>query len=192
MRLGRVFIVVLTLLAGGMAQADDLIEPRLALPLFLKIITYDENFEPSEVDAVAIHLLYDKSNGSSYEMMIKTKEFFLANAGLTVKKVPVKFHAVEFSQSDSVWITIDEDDYNMMIVAGIDDDAIGRIMAEIKGKNIRSFSFDPALISAGVAVGIKMRKAKKAIFVNLSAARDEGSKFSAHLLKMCQIYEEAR
>lgn len=192
MRLGRVFIVVLTLFAGGMAQADDLIEPRLALPLFLKIITYDENFEPPEVDAVAIHLLYDKSNGSSYEMMIKTKEFFLDNAGLTVKKVPVKFHAVEFCQSDSAWIDIDEDDYNMMIVAGIDDDAIGRIMAEIKGKNIRSFSFDPALISAGVAVGIKMRKAKKAIFVNLSAARDEGSKFSAHLLKMCQIYEEAR
>lgn len=192
MKFGKIYIVVLTLLVGGLVQAEHSLEPRLALPLFLKIITYDENFEPSKTGVVKIHLLYNKSDGSSYEMMIKTKEFFKKNKGLTVDKVPIELHAIDYKQSDSFWIDIEEDNYNVVIVAGISDKAVRQLTSEIMRKNIRTFSYDPDLIPEGIAVGIKMKQEKPAIFVNLNVSRAEGSRFSAHLLKMCQIYDEAR
>ncbi|MEE9441760.1 MAG: YfiR/HmsC family protein [candidate division Zixibacteria bacterium] len=167
-------------------------DPKLSLPLFLKIITCDFNFNSDKFENVHIRILYDKGNADAYEEYQIACDFMSRNSDLKIEGLDIIFEGVNFFSPDSILNGYDSQNYNVLIIAGNNENGLEELLDKLSESNIRTFSFNPELISNGIAVSVKAQEKKNSIIVNLDAAQSEGSKFGAHLLKMCSIYEGAR
>jgi hypothetical protein len=167
------------------------VQPSLGIQLFLKIITYDENFHEN-YKGVRAYIIYSKAETDSYKQYVAVRDFFKKNSNLNVSGTAVELIPVEFKQVDSMMSNLNSEYYNVMIITDLDKDKAELIVDRKIEKDIRSFSFDPEFVSLGVAVSVKPESKKNSIFINLEAALIEGSQYGAHLLRMCEIYEGAR
>jgi len=181
-------LLVTAVVAWG---GDVVVDPGLSIPLFLKIITYDENFDAKTIETVRIYTVYDQKTARSYEQLTKTEEFFKKNQDLTVEGVRVQLYSLTLDRIDSILENTSKAEYRMLIVTEIGREK-ARILAEkTKAVDVRSFALDPSYIPLGLAVTVRTGRTSNAILVNLEASRQEGSRFGAHLLKMCEIYAGA-
>lgn len=180
-------LLILLLAVGAMGRQDDTIDPNLGIPLFLKIVTYDENFDPDAFEAVNVFIVYDRSRVHSYEQYRLAEAFFQKNPDLMINGVAVRWEAVTYDQITSTLNSMDDSQYHMLVVTDIGEERIAPLSKETKVHQVRSFALDPNYVAVGMSVGIKVRKKGQLIVVNLESSRQEGSKFSAHLLKLCEI-----
>lgn len=180
-------LLILLIAVGAMGKRDAAIDPNLGIPLFLKIVTYDENFDPNKFEAVNIFIVYDRGRVHSYEQYRKTVKFFEDNSGLTVNGIAVRYHAVTYDEIASTLEATDDSQYHIVVVTDIGDDRIAPLSRKTQAHHVRSFALDPAYVPFGLSVGVKVQKKGQLIVVNLESSRQEGSKFSAHLLKLCEI-----
>jgi hypothetical protein len=187
---------VLTYLATAMAlwhspgwAGEKIVDPDLAIPVYLKIITYDNSFDAKKLKTIQVFLLYDQSNAKSYSQMLDVDEYFRTNRDLQVSGVDVEFHPLQYDKLDSACRKVLPTDYAILIVSDFDGEKIKRAIPRARDCGLRTFTLDPDLVALGFAVSVKPDKKKNAIVINLEQARREGSQFGAHLLKMCEIYE---
>ncbi len=175
--------------ASYVRATDSGIKVSAAIPLFLKIITYDANFKPDSIESIRIHVVYDPSLPESMKQMQQSRDYFKGNSGLKVSGLEVEYHLIKTSQIDNTFESQDTKCYDLLIVTHIGDDGIGRLVKKVRGKGIHTFAFDPEHVPFGLTVGIRDHQTKNPILVNLDQAKAENSQFTAHLLKMCEIYE---
>lgn len=180
-------LLMLLLAVGVIGKRDATIDPNLGIPLFLKIVTYDENFDSEAFEAVNICIVYDRGRVHSYEQYQKAEEFFDENPGLKVDGIVVQHQAVTYDEIASTLEAMHDSQYHLLVVTDIGDERITSLSRKTQAHHVRSFSLDPAYVSSGLSVGIKVKKKGQLIVVNLNSSRLEGSKFSAHLLKLCEI-----
>ena len=171
---------------------DKPVDPALGIPLFLKIISYDEVLNPKNTDIINVHLVYNRSNAASYEQLLKSEEYFDKNREIHVNEIEVKFIPVNFTFMDSMFAEWDDSVYNVVIFTALERAQIKSVIDKKNSYNFHSFSFDPEHLQLGVAVGVDPTKKSRVITINLGESQREGSRFSAHLLKLCEIYNEAK
>lgn len=180
-------LLILLLAVGVIGKHDATIDPNLGIPLFLKIITYDENFDPKAFEAVNICIVYDRGRVHSYEQYRQAEAFFKENSGLKVNGIAVRHFAVTYDEIASTLEAMDSLQYHLLLVTDIGDDRIAPLSKKTQANHVRSFSLDPAYVPSGLSVSVKVKKKGQLIVVNLESSRLEGSNFSAHLLKLCEI-----
>ncbi len=166
------------------------VAPELGVPLFLKILSYDQSYKFDDNKTVDLYLSYDKAEPTSYEQFRATQAYFQKNPDVTVFGARVRFLPVCYDSTELVLRQINQEHYNIMILTSMEDDKIRQYLKDEQGRGIRTYTFDPDLISLGVAVGIQTVKGKTAIVVNLAKAEDEGTHFGAQFLRICEVIEE--
>ena len=188
MRLG-VFILVFSLIGWTAAAGDPAaIAPDKGITLFLKIVTYDNSYEFDASKVVTLYLPYERSNPVSYEQFRQARDFLENATTLRVAGARIQFRPFEMDSLEAVMKTVVNTDYNMMIVTSLDEPKVKNILRLTKGIGVHSFALDPGLVPFGVAVSIRPDQKNKSILVDLVKAREEGSRFGANLLRMCEVY----
>ncbi len=187
----RVTCGILATLAvlGTVVAGDRMIHPEQAIPLFLKIITYDDGFRPDSLKGISVCLVYEESKADSYEQYEQSVAFFDKHPELKINGLPVKFRGVPYAQFDSLMVTRQKGQYLVLIITNLDDAKVRTIGQKTGYGGVHSFTFNPDHIPLGTAVGVEPADKKTAIVVNLPKSKTEGSRFNAHLLQMCKIYD---
>jgi len=171
------------------ARAGDRpIEPGKAIPQFLKIITYDEHFNQKNIEEIVIMAIYNASRPKSYEQYLETEKYFGKNKGIAVKGVKIRFKPIMYVQADSALKSVSGSNYNMILVTDIGEDNISELARKTRASKVRSFSLCPEYVLLGLSISVDPARKSKAILLNLESSKQEGSKFGAHLLKICEIY----
>ena len=166
------------------------VETKLAIPLFLKIVSYDERFvAQKKLDTLRMYFLYDFADAKSYQQYQDAKEYFSTVGELTVSGVPVKLLGIQRPDADSIIILAPDSLYSIVVCAAGQGPKFQEMSSKLRLKNCHSFALDCGDLAAGVAVSVEAKKHKTAIVVNLRSARAEGSRFSARLLSMCTIVD---
>lgn len=185
-----ILMIFVMLQSGGMVSAGHgLVDPAQGIPLFLKIITYDDNFNSDSIGIVDIYFVYDEKQVESYLQLSLAEEYFRSNSGLKVAEIKVSFQPVAVGKLNSYLNKLSDTAYSVLIVTELEENQLNLIKEKTAGLKIRSFSFNPEHVKLGYSVSIRLRDKKIKIVVNLDAAHEEGSEFGAHLLKMCDIYK---
>lgn len=86
--------------------------------------------------------------------------------------------------------SISKSDYNIMIRTSLGSHQIRGILDRRGDLGVCTFAFDPDQVVQGMAGSARPKERKNTVLVNLAKAQYEGSRFGAHLLKKCKIYEE--
>lgn len=175
---------------SALADGDMSVEPTQGIPLFLKIITYDNSYEFGETKTVNVCLPYVRRNAASYEQYRACSRFFEKNKDTRVSGARVNFIPFQLSEIESMKSKIQSSDYNIMIFTDLNDEQVHSLLQERDELSLKTFTFNPRQLSLGVGISVRSRQKKTTIVVNLAATQVEGSRYGAHLLKMCEIYEE--
>lgn len=183
-------LCLLFLFSGVVAGEDIDISPSKGIPLFLKIITYDENFNSANFELIKIFVLYDRRIGESYEQYLEVRQYFKDNPGVNVDGVPIKLQEVQVNSINDIASQISKSDYNLLVVTELKEDKVLSVAEFARSNGLHSYSLKASFVPLGIAIGIIAGKNSSSIQVNVQSSRLEGSKYSARLLKMCNIYEE--
>ncbi|MFH1893496.1 MAG: hypothetical protein ABIK83_12545 [Candidatus Zixiibacteriota bacterium] len=182
------FLGILLITGAAPAFGDNgTVDPGLEIQLFLKVITYDQNFLPESLGAVRLYIVYDRSVPESYEQLLRVDNFLRESPGMSVSGVAVKHESLPIKQFNSAVSRMSSREYNILLVTAVDRREIESLALEAQAAGMRSFSILPEYVNLGLAVGVRVGKKRNSIIVNLESSRREGSNFSAHLLKMCEV-----
>lgn len=189
-KLINISLIFVFLHGGSVLTADHkLVDPAKGIPLFLKIIAYDNNFNADAIESINIYFVYDKELINSYQQLTLAKEYFRSNKKIKVADIDVVFKPVPYGKLNSSMNNLSDSSYNILIVTELEENQLNLIKKKSADSNIRSFSFNPEHVELGYSVSIKLRDKKTKIVINLGSSKREGSEFSAHLLKICDIYK---
>ena len=186
---GAVLTLAVCLVLPMRAPAAD-VEPKLAIPLFLKIITYDESFSAQKPrDTLRMYFLYDFADSKSYQQFQEAQEYVQKAGMLMVSGVPVKLIGLQKPGADSALELVPDGAYAIVICGAGRGSDFKELAPQLRAKSVRSFAMDREDLASGVAVSVGVKDQKTGIVVSLRAAKAEGSRFSSRLLSMCTIVD---
>lgn len=186
----RVLIPLLALLfvlprparAQGMA-----VEAGLQVPILMKVLAYDRQFDTKAGAALTIGIIYAPSDGASSKATGQISDTLFGFAGKTVRKVPIKYFQVEYTGVGELETFVKAKGINAFYLAPGLDKALPAILKLAQARGITTLTGVPDYVKRGVAVGVGMGSDKPQILINLASARSEGSDFDANLLRIATV-----
>jgi hypothetical protein len=181
-------LCALLVVAPSPALAEKMALPAdKQVPLLLKILTYDRQFEQKAGSEVVIGIVYSAADPDSAPAMESLSSTLNGFAGKTVKKLPIKYWQIPYSTPDRLEAIVKEKGINVLYVCPGNDRNLAAIVKLAQGGRITTLTGIPDYVKKGVAVGVGERSGKPQIFINLDASKAEGSDFDASLLRIAEV-----
>jgi hypothetical protein len=157
------------------------------IPLLLKVLTYDRNFEQKAGAELAIGIVHDPSDRDSAKATEEVGSILYKFAGKTVKKLPMKYFTIEFTGPADLERFVKEKRISVLYITPGSAKALAAVLKVSEDLKLTTLTGVPDYVRRGVAVGIGVVQDKPQILINLAAARAEGSDFDASLLRLAQV-----
>jgi YfiR/HmsC-like len=190
-RCGRGFLaaVLASLLSTSAAGTEPMpFPPDVQITLLLKILTYDRSFSVKAKSGVMIGVVFVASDAESVKAkddIIKTLQLV---ADRTIKNVPIKAVALEYTNPKSLAETVRTQGINVFYIAPGNANTLNELLRMSHTKGITTATGVPEYVQRGVAIGIgKKADQKPDILINLPSSRQEGSEFDASLLRIATV-----
>lgn len=169
--------------AQGMAQPID-----VQVPIILKVLTYDRQFEARTGDAVTIGIIHDPTDPISARAMSDLSETLYAARDKTVRRLPIRYFQIDITGTPDLAGFSEERKISVYyLTPGLTSDTIARVLEVSREHGITSITGVPEFVDAGVSVGIGERRGRPQILINLPASRAEGCEFDASLLRIATV-----
>jgi len=157
------------------------------IPLLLKVLTYDRNFEQKAGRELALGIVHDPSDRDSAKATAEVGSTLYKFAGKTVKKLPLKYFTIEFTGPADLERFVKEKHISVLYIAPGSAKALAAVLKVSEDLKLTTLTGVPDYVRRGVAVGIGVVQDKPQILINLAAARAEGSDFDASLLRIATV-----
>ena len=188
---GRGFLaaVLASLLSTSAAGTEPMpFPPDVQITLLLKILTYDRSFSVKAKSGVMIGVVFVASDAESVKAkddIIKTLQLV---ADRTIKNVPIKAVALEYTNPKSLAETVRTQGINVFYIAPGNANTLNELLRMSHTRGITTATGVPEYVQRGVAIGIgKKADQKPDILINLPSSRQEGSEFDASLLRIATV-----
>lgn len=168
--------------AQGMA-----VEAGLQVPILMKVLAYDRQFDAKAGAGLTIGILYAPSDSASSKATGQISDTLYGFAGKTVRKVPIKYFQVEYTNAADLEAFVKAKGINAFYVAPGLDKALAAILKLAQARGITTLTGVPEYVKRGVSVGVGMGADKPQILINLASAKSEGSEFDANLLRIATV-----
>lgn len=188
MRVAGAALCGLLVLLPSPARAEKMaLTADKQVPLLLKILTYDRQFEAKAGSEVVIGIVYAAADPDSAPAMEALSATLSGFAGKTVKKLPIKYWQIPYSTPDRLEAIVKEKGINVIYVCPGNDKNLPAIIKLAKGGRITTLTGIPEYVKKGLSVGVGERSGKPQIYINLDASKAEGSDFDASLLRIAEV-----
>lgn len=182
-------VVALALLLARPLAAQGMAQPAaVQVPIILKVLTYDRQFEARTGDVVAIGIIHDPTDAVSARAMSDISETLYAARDKTVKRLPIRYFQIDITgTADLVGFSEERSISVYYLTPGLSSDTIAEVLEVSRSLGITSITGVPEFVEAGVSVGIGERRGRPQILINLPASRSEGCEFDASLLRIATV-----
>lgn len=170
--------------AGAQGMA---VEAGLQIPILMKVLAYDRQFDVRAAGTLTIGILYAPSDSASSKATGQISDTLYGFAGKTVRKVPIKYFQVEYTSAAELEAFVKAKGINAFYVAPGLDKALPAILKLAQARGITTLTGVPDYVKRGVSVGVGMGADKPQIIINLASAKSEGSEFDANLLRIATV-----
>jgi hypothetical protein len=172
------------------AKEEMPVPPRIQIPILLKVLTYDRNFEKKVGDTLVIGILYDSQDEDSKKIKEKVSDVLDSLSGKTVKDVPFTYVDLDYSSKNSLKNSIESKKVDVLYIAPAGIGYLKSIVQISQKYKILTITGAPDYVKKGISVGIGLKEKKPEIWINLSSAKAEGSDLPANLLRLCKVIRE--
>ncbi|HSB61983.1 MAG TPA: YfiR family protein [Vicinamibacteria bacterium] len=157
------------------------------VPLLLKVLTYDRNFEAKAGEELAIGIVHDpgdRESAAATEQMVANLVRF---ADKTVKKLPLRYYTIEYTGAADLQSFVKAKRISLLYVAPGSSRNLSPILQVAQSLRVTTATGVPDYVRKGVAVGVGLAQDRPQILINLASSRAEGSDFDASLLRIASI-----
>ena len=181
-------LVVVALVLATSARAESMAVPaQMQVPILMKVLAYDRQFDTKAGTALTIGIIYTASDPSSAKATDQISDTLYGFAGKTVRKVPVKYFQIEYTNVADLEAFVKAKGVNVFYLAPGNDKALPAILKLSQARGITTLTGVPDYVKRGVSVGVGLSQDKPQILINLTSARSEGSEFDANLLRIAIV-----
>ena len=172
------------------AGAEDMALPGAdQVPLLLKILTRDRNFEKKAGAELAIGIVYDPSDRDSAKATtdLGTALFQIQDQGKTVKQLKIKYYTIEYTNAAELERFVKQKGISVLYIAPGNARNLANIVQLSQELHLTTTTGVPDYVRRGASVGLAVSQDKPQILINLQSTRAEGSDFDASLLRLATI-----
>ena len=174
--------------AGPSALADTMpVPPELQVPLILKILTYDRNFDSRAQAEVRVGIVFVAADPSSLKAKNEVADVFQRFSAKTVRSLAIKYNVIEFMSDSQVADAARSNEINVFYVAPGNSRNLETLRRISQSRRIVTTTGVPPYVEQGIAVGIGVEQDKPHILINLPSSKAEGSEFDASLLRIAKV-----
>lgn len=160
------------------------------IPLLLKVLTYDRHFESKAGRDLVIGVVYVAGEPESVQAAEAVAQTLYKFAGKTVKKLPIKYHMVEYTSSSDLEKAIKAKGINLFYIAPGNAKNLADLIRISQANSVTTATGVPDYVKKGVSVGIGVRQDRPQILINLPSSKSEGSEFDASLLQIATVVQK--
>jgi hypothetical protein len=174
------------LLGGTVASASE-VDVKAAMPVLLKVLTYDVNFDSRGVGDFVILVAGDADKADRRKALMKELE---AVVGVKMKTRPVKFVSTDLKDEAALQADIDRTRASAVLAApGTSPAGVKTISEVCQDNQIYALALEVGMVEQALPVGVTMNGAKPQIVINEKAARGVGARFETSVLKLARVIQ---
>jgi hypothetical protein len=187
-RAGSLLLGALLSVFSCAAGAEQMpLQAEAQIPLLLKVLTYDRNFEKKAGKELALGVVHDPTDRDSAKATDEVGSTLYKYSGKTVKKLPMKYYTIEFTGAADLERFVKEKGISALYLTPGSAKALPVVLKVSEDLDLITLTGIPEYVRRGVAVGIGVAQDKPEILINLAAARAQGSDFDASLLRLATV-----
>lgn len=175
------------LLAGTLRAEPMALGAETQIPLLLKVLTYDRNFEKKAGKELAIGIVHDPGDRDSAKATDEVGTTLFKFTSRTVKGLPMKYYTIEFTGVADLERFVKEKKISVLYIAPGNVKGLAALLKVSEDLRLTTLTGVPDYVRRGVAVGIGLNQDKPQILINLASARAQGCDFDASLLRIATV-----
>jgi hypothetical protein len=176
---------------GGPAAGSSGIDPTKALPILLRVLTYDRNFKSRGNGEFVVLVPAEAGKESARdEVLIAAKTMNLD----TIHNRPLKFVGMDLKEASALDDLVQKTRAQAIIaVAGLSPASVKAISDVAQTNQIYSLAMDPKFAESSLALGVAAKEdGNFQPVINLSAAKAVGAVFENSVLKLAKLVQEPK
>lgn len=186
-RLHRGALLALLALGWVPAAAQEPGEVKAAVPVLLKVLTYDVNFDARGVGEFVVLVAAEPGQAAQRDALVATlRSVEVAK----VKARPVKYVGVEFKDEASLQAEIDRTRASALLpTPGMSDKSLNHLWEVTQDNQLYAVALTSAMVEKALPVGVVMTNGKPQIIINVKAAKSVGANFELSVLKLARVIQ---
>jgi len=162
----------------------------IQVPLLLKILTFDRNFDQRVGSVLRIGVVYVDDVPASRQAKDDISTVLDGFADKTIKTLPISFVLLRYSTEQSFEDAAKTHGVNVIYVTPGSAKFLAGLLRVSRKHRMTTVTGVPEYVKAGVTVGLSLKRDNKTeILINLNSARLEGVAFDANLLRLSTILQ---
>lgn len=179
-------MALLAAVAATAATANDS-DPRTSVPLLLKIMGYDLNFEAKVSRECVILVASEPDQAAARGKLLEAlKEL----SKPVVKNRPVRFLAAEFRDEGTLDNEIQKANAKaILVVPGVSAAGVKAVSEVSQDNQIYTLALDPGMVQGALAIGVESAGGRAQIVINDKASKALGIRFEPSVLKLAKVIQ---
>ena len=159
------------------------------VPLLLKILTYDRNFEKKAGAELAIGIVYDPADRDSAKATsdLGSTLHQIQDRGQTVKQLKIQYYTIEYTNAADLERFVKQKGISVLYIAPGNARNLANLVQLSQELHLTTTTGVPDYVHRGASVGLALAQDKPQILINLQSTRAEGIQFDASLLGLATI-----
>ena len=181
----RQFLAALLMLTASTASAQ--VDVKAALPVLLKVLTYDVNFDARGAGPFVLLVVSEPSQAADRTAVIAS----LKDSSVTeVKKRPLKYIAVDFRDEPQLQAEIEKHKASALLVVPGATAATVKALWELSQDNqLYALALDAETVQSSFPLGVSMVGDKPQIIINEKSSKAVGARFETVVLRMARVIQ---
>lgn len=161
---------------------------EIQVPLIMKILTFDRNFDQTFETEVNIGIVYAPGDFASLQAREHLTAWFDQSANKTLKKRPVKYIALAYTTTGEMEEAVTFHQINLLYITPGNAHHLTALLSISQTYQIITATGVPDYVEQGVSIGLGVKEDRKPkIQINLPSSKSEGIDFEAKLLKLAEV-----
>ncbi|MBL8938981.1 MAG: DUF4154 domain-containing protein [Archangium sp.] len=181
-------LLLALLLAGAApAHADTPVDVKAAMPLLLKVLTYDVNFDARGVGPFVILVVSAPAQSKERERLVVELNELAANK---VKTRPVKYVGADFVNEAQLQSEIDKSHCSALLAQpGMPLGLVKQAWEVTQDNQLYALALEAVLVEQVLPIGVSMSGDKAQIIINEKASRAVGVRFETSVLRLARVIQ---
>lgn len=180
-------VIFLLAMWAPTAPGQESAEVKAAVPVLLKVLTYDVNFDARGVGDFVVLVLNEPGQAQKREALVDTLKSVDVSK---VKNRPVKYVGAEFKDEASLQAEIDRTKASALLATpGMSDKFVGHLSEVAQDNQLYAVALTAAMVEKALPVGVVMANGRPQIIINVKAARGVGANFETSVLKLARVIQ---
>jgi len=161
---------------------------NLQVPVFLKILTFDRNFDQKKSSQLKIGVIYVEEDAASRRAKDDIAKILGTYTEKTIKSLPITYMPMHYTSEWDLDETAKSQGVNVFYITPGNAKNLASLLRISRKQRITTITCVPDYVKDGVTVGLGLKNDNKMqILINLRSARQEGVAFDANLLRLSTV-----